>query len=543
MPRGPSLANKCQILFGAAALLILAGALIVPWMRLEWVVEDSQREMSRQLAETWVGNGFALNRTEGIPIPIRVVPIEQIEDGGVGDIFVDQAYRQFLGESAEVEFFATLQTEGGIVYRYARALREAQWRAIQDRRFVDFSPRSSETSLGDPLRAVLVIERTSPFASRQILSNRWYIIAGGVIAVGLAVIVFSLILTKLIFSPVRRLRESAEKVRRGDLTVRSSLRTGDELEELSRAFDQMLDEVNKVQQSLRAMNESLDLKVVELSEANVGLFESNRLKSEFLANVSHELRTPLNSIIGFAELLSEIARIDPNADPKRVRYITNILTSARMLLDMINELLDMAKIEAGRMSAAVVSSSIADIIEGLETIMRPQGMAKQLKMVVTVAEDLPAVETDPGKLQQILYNFLSNAFKFSPAGGEIRIIAEAVSMDSRGAIRISVVDHGPGVPFDLQDTIFEKFRQVDASHTKSHGGTGLGLAICRELATILGCTVGIFSEPDRGATFFVEVPIYFRVRERKPLLAQTSSQVSSQTSPQVSSQALPQVDR
>ena len=313
-------------------------------------------------------------------------------------------------------------------------------------------------------------------------------------------------------------------MRRGDLTVRSSLRTGDELEELSRAFDQMLDEVNKVQQSLRAMNESLDLKVVELSEANVGLFESNRLKSEFLANVSHELRTPLNSIIGFAELLSEIARIDPNADPKRVRYITNILTSARMLLDMINELLDMAKIEAGRMSAAVVSSSIADIIEGLETIMRPQGMAKQLKMVVTVAEDLPAVETDPGKLQQILYNFLSSAFKFSPAGGEIRIIAEAVSMDSRGAIRISVVDQGPGVPFDLQDTIFEKFRQVDASHTKSHGGTGLGLAICRELATILGCTVGIHSEPGRGSTFFVEVPIYFRVRERKTLLAQASPQ-------------------
>jgi signal transduction histidine kinase len=186
----------------------------------------------------------------------------------------------------------------------------------------------------------------------------------------------------------------------------------------------------------------------------------------------------------------------------------------------------MAKIEAGRMSAAVVSSSIADIIEGLETIMRPQAMAKQLKMVVTVAEDLPAVETDPGKLQQILYNFLSNAFKFSPAGGEIRINAEAVSMDSRGAIRISIVDQGPGVPFDLQDTIFEKFRQVDASHTKSHGGTGLGLAICRELATILGCTVGIFSQPGRGATFFVEVPIYFRVRERKPLLAQASPQVN-----------------
>ncbi len=518
MPRGPSLANKCQILFGGAVILILAGALVVPWMRLEWVVEEGQREMSRQLAETWMRNGFALNRTEGIPIPIRVVTIEQVEDGGVSDPFVEQAYRQFTGETRENEYFATIAAEDGLVYRYARALREGEWRAIQDRQFVDFAPRASEIALEDELRAILVIERTSPFASKQILSNRWYILAGGVIAVGLAVAVFSLILTKLIFSPVRRLRESAEKVRKGDLAVRSSLRTGDEFEELSRAFDQMLDEVDGVQRSLRAMNESLDLKVVELSEVNVGLFESNRLKSEFLANVSHELRTPLNSIIGFAELLAEIARTDASADPKRVRYISNILTSARMLLDMINELLDMAKIEAGRVSLAVVPSSIADILEGLQTIMRPQAMAKQLTLSAVVVADLPSVETDPGKLQQILYNFLSNAVKFSPAGSEIHIRAESVSMDSRNAIRISVIDHGPGVPFDLQETIFEKFRQVDASHTKSHGGTGLGLAICRELATMLGCTVGIVSEPGRGSTFFVEVPIYFRVKERKPLL-------------------------
>ncbi len=518
MPRGPSLANKCQILFGGAILVILAGALVVPWMRLEWVVEQGQREMSRQLAETWLHNGFDLNQTEGIPIPIRVVPIEQVEEGGVSDPFVEQAYRQFVGGVGNDELFATIQTEAGIVYRYARALREGQWRAIQDRKFVDFSPRASETALGDPIRAILVIERTSPFASEQIASTRWYIIVGGVVAVGLAIVVFTLILTKLIFSPVRRLTESAENVRRGDFAVRSSLRTGDELEELSRAFDQMLDEVDGVQQSLRAMNESLDLKVLELSEVNVGLFESNRLKSEFLANVSHELRTPLNSIIGFAELLAEIARTDPNADPKRVRYIMNILTSARSLLDMINELLDMAKIEAGRMSLAVAPSSIADIVEGLQTIMRPQAMAKQLTMGTAVAEGMPTVETDPGKLQQILYNFLSNAIKFSPPGSEIVLSAQAVNLDARSAVRISVTDQGPGIPFDLQETIFEKFRQVDASHTRSHAGTGLGLAICRELAAMLGCTVGVVSEPGRGSTFFVEVPVYFRVKERKPLM-------------------------
>ncbi|MSQ90456.1 MAG: HAMP domain-containing protein [Phycisphaerales bacterium] len=521
MARGPSLANKCQILFGGAVLLILAGALAAPWMRLESVVEESQREMSRQLAETWVGNGFALNRTEGIPIPIRVVPIEHIEDGGSTDPFVDAAYREFVVGPGVDEFFTSIRGKDGIVYRYARAIREGQWRAIQDRQFVDFSARASETALGDPLRAILVIERTSTFAAQQILASRWYIIAGGVLAVGLAVVVFSLILTKLIFSPVRRLRASAERVRRGDLTVRSALRTGDELEELSRAFDEMLDEMNRGHQSLWAMNESLDLKVIELSEANVGLFESNRLKSEFLANVSHELRTPLNSIIGFAELLAELARNDPAADPKRVRYISNILTSARMLLDMINELLDMAKIEAGRMSLAVVPASIADILEGLQTIMRPQAMSKQLTVTASIESDLPSVETDPGKLQQILYNFLSNAVKFSPAGGEIRIAARAVSLDSRVAVRISIADDGPGVPFDLQETIFEKFRQVDASHTKSHSGTGLGLAICRELATMLGSTVGIISEPGRGSEFFVEVPAFFRVIERKPLMPLT----------------------
>lgn len=521
MARGPSLANKCQILFGGAILLILAGALSVPWMRIEQTVQESQREMSRQLAETWVRNGFDLNRTEGIPIPIRVVTVERIEEGGIADIFVEQSYRRFVAEPTVLEHFSTVTTETGVLYRYAHALRESQWRAIQDRQFVDFAPRASELSLGDPLRAILVIERTSSFAAHQIQSSRWYIIVGGVVAVALAVVVFSLILTKLIFSPVRRLRASAEKVRRGELHVRSALRTGDEFEELSRAFDGMLDEVVSVQSSLRSMNQSLDLKVVELSEVNVGLFESNRLKSEFLANVSHELRTPLNSIIGFAELLDEIARTDATADPKRVRYISNILTSARMLLDMINELLDMAKIEAGRMSLAVVPASVADILEGLQTIMRPQAMAKQIEFVARVDRDLTTVETDPGKLQQILYNFLSNAVKFSPAGSQIRIDAQSITADTRPAVRISVSDHGEGIPFDLQETIFEKFRQVDASHTKVHGGTGLGLAICRELAHMLGATVGVVSEPGRGATFFVEVPVYFRVKERKPLMGKS----------------------
>ncbi len=527
MARGSSLASKCQLLFGAAVLLILAGALVVPWLRLERVVEESQLEMSRQLAETWLRNGFALSRTEGIPIPIRVVPVDELEGRATADPFVDQAYRRFQVDPADTETFIAQRTSETVAYRYARALRESEWRAIQDRPFVDFSPRSAEPSLADPLRAILVIERTSPFAAEQIVWNRWSIVAGGVVAAALATVVFSVILSRLILRPVRRLTDVAQRVEGGNLALRTSLTTGDELERLSRAYDGMLDEVSRVQVSLKAMNESLDLKVVELSEANVGLFESNRLKSEFLANVSHELRTPLNSIIGFTDLLDELARNDSSEDPKRARYISNIQTSARGLLDMINELLDMAKIEAGRMAVAIVPASVGDVLEGLQTIMRPQAMSRKIALAVSVESELPSVETDPGKLQQILYNFLSNAIKFSPEGGTIRIHAEAGTLDSRGAVRIGVTDEGPGIPYDLQETIFEKFRQVDASHTKTHGGTGLGLAICRELGEMLGATVGLLSEPGRGSTFFVEIPLYFRARERKPLMGSTRERKSA----------------
>jgi signal transduction histidine kinase len=271
------------------------------------------------------------------------------------------------------------------------------------------------------------------------------------------------------------------------------------------------------------MNESLDLKVTELAEANVGLYESNRFKSEFLANVSHELRTPLNSIIGFAELLEEMNRSENESgggDSKRLRYVTNILTSGRSLLDMNNELLDMAKIEAGRMEVNIEPTSVGDLIEGLVGIMRPQSQAKHIELRTVIAQRLPVIETDPGKLQQILYNFLSNAIKFTPGNGTVTISADRVTrQDNSLGVRISVADTGPGIPYDMQDVIFEKFRQIDASHTREHAGTGLGLAICRELAQMLSATVSFVSEPGRGATFFVDLPLTHQPQAPQPLMA------------------------
>jgi two-component system, NarL family, sensor histidine kinase BarA len=253
------------------------------------------------------------------------------------------------------------------------------------------------------------------------------------------------------------------------------------------------------------MNKSLDLKLNQLAESNVALYESNRLKSEFLANVSHELRTPLNSILGFAELLKDLGGNGASPGEQRTaRYVQNIVTSGRNLLELINDLLDLAKIEAGRMEVRSEPLSLNDLFEGLAGIIKPVAEKQGVTIDIRVAPDVPILQTDGPKLQQILYNFLSNAIKFSPAQGHIELYAQR---DGEEQVRISVTDHGPGIEPEKQQLIFEKFRQIDGSVTRQHGGTGLGLAISKELVGLLGGTIGVQSVLGGGATFYVLLPI------------------------------------
>jgi signal transduction histidine kinase len=264
----------------------------------------------------------------------------------------------------------------------------------------------------------------------------------------------------------------------------------------------MLANLKESEDQLRAINKSLDLKLGQLAESNVALYESNRLKSEFLANVSHELRTPLNSILGFAELLRDTLSAGP--EQRTGRYVQNILTSGRNLLELINDLLDLAKIEAGRMEVRSSPLSLNDLFEGLTGILKPLCEKKELEISTAIATDVPILQTDGAKLQQVLYNFLSNAIKFSPSGATITLAAQRIAEQR---VRISVADRGPGIPPEKQAIIFEKFRQVDGGVTREHGGTGLGLAISRELATLLGGEIGVDSTPGQGATFWLELPL------------------------------------
>ncbi len=533
MARGISLANKSQVLFGFAVVIILGSALAVPWFWSKSMTLASQQEAMRQSAELWLRDKIDSNTHDAAALsappplsdadplePARIVyvPIEAIGTAPVDDErFIDRALKFLRDHSDLDEYMEREENEGRSMYHYARAVHDVDLR----------TPPLANADAGSPaprpgderLRGVILIDRRSEFAGGQLLMARIYIVAAWLFASLLAILLFYLILTKLILSPVRRLRDTAEGVQAGDTSIRADIQTGDEFEELSAAFTTMHERNAGSERQLPHMNETLDLRLNELAEANFALYESNRLKGEFLASVSHELRTPLNSIIGFSELLDEMAQTDPAADPKRVRYLNNILSSARALLEMINDLLEMAKIEAGRVELAIEAISPSDLLEGLAAVMRPQAQKRQVTIETKFGLNLPTIETDPGKLQQILFNFMSNALKFAPEGSPVVISAERLTRhDNAQAVRFAVFDKGPGIPLDMQDVIFEKFRQVDASHTREHKGVGLGLAICRELADLLGANLSVVSEPGAGAAFYVDVPVHYQPTRPAPLM-------------------------
>jgi len=305
----------------------------------------------------------------------------------------------------------------------------------------------------------------------------------------------------VILRPVRQLRALANNVAEGNLDVRSSIKTGDEYERLAEAFNKMLDRLEESQEKLRQANKQLDGKIMELSERNVELFKANKLKSEFLANMSHEFRTPLNSILGFAEILRDkptFLGID-----KSQRYAEHIISGGRQLLTMINDLLDLAKAEAGKIELHLGKTSIPELCRGLAAFFSPLTEKKKIRLRINVNDDIPIVTTDQGKVQQILYNYISNAIKFTADRGTIDVDAKII--DDK-VIRISVRDNGQGVKDVDKEKIFEKFRQLDGSITRDSAGTGLGLAICKELASLLAGSVGMESSYGKGSTFWLEIP-------------------------------------
>jgi len=259
---------------------------------------------------------------------------------------------------------------------------------------------------------------------------------------------------------------------------------------------------------LRRLADELDRRGRDLAEANLRAQEANRAKSQFLANMSHELRTPLNSIIGFSEILGD--KVGPALEPRLRKFLANILASGKHLLGLINDILDLSKIEAGRMELHCEPLSLVDLVRGVESVMHSIASQRSIELETVLDADLPAIVADAPRIKQTLYNLVSNAVKFSPPESTVTVRARrlpaAQSKLGTDSVVIEVEDRGRGIDRDDQQLIFEEFRQVDGVKTRNMGGTGLGLALVKRFVEMHGGQVEVESELGRGSLFRVVLP-------------------------------------
>ena len=517
-----SLAEKCRIAFGTAVIFILSIALLVPYVWMGKLTTKAYLDAGRAKSELLFEKHFRENETvEGALVHLdntggeadtenpemrwfrfskdKSLPLDELQK------YQRKMIESLRDDPGRDESLLITQKDKVIKSNYVRIFKATE-KCISCH-----NPRgtASEFSLNEPIGAIVLSRRANEI-TKTLLMNRVWIIAAGLIGGAGAIIVFYMITQRVILRPIRQLRALANNVAEGNLDVRSSIKTRDEYEKLSDAFNHMLDGLQAAQQKQRDSNLQLDKKVVELSERNIELFKANKLKSEFLANISHEFKTPLNAILGFAEILRE--KPETLKEEKGQRYAENIITGGKRLLNMINDLLDLAKSEAGKMRLHIEQFDLEILCKSSMTAFSTMTKDKKIKTRLIVDETIPILVTDAGKVQQILYNFLSNAVKFTDENGRVEV--KAVMTDNK-VVKISVADTGCGISEADQTVIFEKFRQVDGSLTRQSTGSGLGLAISKELAAMLAGKIGLQSEPQAGSTFWLEIPVTLTVDEEQ----------------------------
>jgi HAMP domain-containing protein/CheY-like chemotaxis protein len=332
-------------------------------------------------------------------------------------------------------------------------------------------------------------------------------------------------LTQDLQSQSEELQAQQDELRRSNAELEAQTATLRASEELLQTQQEELQQTNEEleerSQQLEEQNRRIEIKNAEIEEARRALEEkaeqlalSSRYKSEFLANMSHELRTPLNSLLILAKLLSD--NMGGNLTEKQIEFATTIHNAGAELLGLINDILDLSKVEAGKMDLNIGEVSVAEELAGLERSFSPVAEEKGLTFELDFAESaLPTIVTDQQRLQQVLKNLLSNAFKFTETGGVVLRVAQAppgrqfagdTLANARHVIGFSVVDTGVGIAADKLRVIFEAFQQADGTTSRRYGGTGLGLSISREIARLLGGEIHVESEPGVGSTFTLYLP-------------------------------------
>jgi signal transduction histidine kinase/ActR/RegA family two-component response regulator len=293
----------------------------------------------------------------------------------------------------------------------------------------------------------------------------------------------------------------------GDLTVRVQELRYDELNDLGQTFNTMAEDLASRSREVERKNSELRDRRDELTAANSALEEANRVRGEFLSTMSHELRTPLASIIGFSQMLLDDAD-EADWNQQQHNDLERILKNGQHLLGLINDVLDLTKIEAGRMVIKYSQIDVQELLTSVVEEIQSMALAQHLVLRAEVDEGMDFLESNPLKLRQILVNLVSNAIKFTEQG-EVTVSARRViSPDQEGErVALAVKDSGIGIPADIQAHVFEAFYQADGTYTRKAGGTGLGLSIVSQLTTLLGGTIAVTSTPGQGSTFTVMLPL------------------------------------
>jgi len=551
-----SLERKVRFLFGLCLFLLIAGSFwwygsrteqlvfattrttgrhLVDAIMLQWHWKTLEQEQQRSslietLGRTLQNQPYSWRMLDPDATPEELAGYKRL-DAAVLDYFRDRPpaadglpaeYREFRTEDAsEYHYYQPVRAKKSclVCHKYRGLIGDPPAGLDET-----IHPRFTENEL----MAVVKVVMPDAATRKAINWNRAILLATAIMTVFLAMLAAYAIVRYVIVKPLQHLRDVTDEVRRGNVDARVDIHTADEFEEVGLAFNRMLRGLIESQEDLRKANSALDGKVDELAQANLNLYEMNRLKGDFLATMSHELRTPLNSIIGFSDVLGSIESLDP----KQKRYVENIRSSGRMLLEMINDILDLAKIEAGKMDVRPAPFDLESVVSAQCDMVRPLADRKRIDLGYRVGAGLDAVEQDQAKVQQILANLLSNAVKFTPDGGRVAVESrlEEVEEGPPRTFLIEVADTGVGIAEEERQAIFEKFRQgrvfqSDDAMTREFSGTGLGLSIVRELCRLLGGDVAVESQLGRGSTFTVRLPVRLVPSEQESAAADPTAAV------------------
>jgi signal transduction histidine kinase len=386
---------------------------------------------------------------------------------------VQATYAQFDGEVTR----AVALLRGGDVAA-ARELEVTRVTPLADRlqRLTDQLVNKAEADM----LASVTASRTAHGVSRLV------VLGFGAASIALALALGSALSWSLV-GPVKRMAARLSEIAAGDFSRQVDVPNRDELGALAADLNRMSDELGRLYGQLEA---------------------ANRHKSQFLANMSHELRTPLNAVIGFSQVLQE--QYFGELNERQLRYVQHILGSGRHLLALINDILDLSKIEAGRMDLALGPVLLPEVLESGLTLLRERANRHDIALHLRVDPDLPVLQADERKVKQVVFNLLSNAVKFTPDGGRVDVLARRLpggADGAAGAVQVSVRDTGVGVAPEDRERVFEAFQQAAPGPAGGQEGTGLGLSLARQFVQLHGGRIWVESRPGAGSTFSFTLPL------------------------------------